>query len=75
MNAIKPHPAVSKIQTKIKEFHELEADFLADKTLELAQSALESAKAAAASAEAEDDSMDAEDLVEGLGGGAHALAF
>ena len=64
MNAPKPHPAVAKIQAKIKEFHELEADFKNDKTLVLAQSALETAKADAAVAEAEDDSIDPEQLVD-----------
>jgi hypothetical protein len=66
MNAIKPHPAISQIKAKIEEHRELEADFKADRTLELAQSALDSAKAAAvaAEAEAEDDSVDPEELVD-----------
>ncbi len=64
MNAIKPHPAVAKINAKIAEFHELEADFKADRTLELAQSALDSAKSAAAQADLEDESTDPEALVD-----------
>lgn len=64
MNAIKPHPAVAEINAKIKEFHELEADFKNDQTLKLAQAALESAKAGAVAAEAEDDSIDPEELVD-----------
>lgn len=64
MNAPKPHPAVAKINAKIKEFHELEADFKNDKTLELAKSALDSAKAAAVAAEVENDSIDPEQLVD-----------
>lgn len=64
MNAIKPHPAVVLIQGKIKEFHELEADFKNDQTLSLAKSALESAKTGAAQAEHEDDSVDPEELVD-----------
>lgn len=64
MNATTPHPAIAKINGLIDESRALEADFLADKTLELAQSALESAKAAVLVAEGEDDSIDPEQLVD-----------